>query len=152
MSDSTFSTKARPPSYFSNELDSTQVRFNLVKQRFLESYDDYKRNIDGNNKNKRSRNQWDALQLDLHTLKVELKGKTEQFKDMIEEDADEISEGRRDYLNHDKQLEYKNRIIKAASPMKTIEYDKNTKVILESLYYTTSLIMMISFIYKQYNH
>jgi len=152
MSDSTFSTKARPPSYFSNKLGSLEVRFNLVKQRFLESYDDYKRNIDGNNKNKRSRSQWESIQMDLHTLKVSLKGKSDQFKDIIEEDAAEISEGRRDYLNRNKQLEYKNRIIKSASPMKTIEYNKNTKVILESLYYTTALIMMMSFIYKQYNH
>jgi Skp family chaperone for outer membrane proteins len=129
-----------------------QVRFSLVKQRFLESYDDYKKNVDGNNKNKRSRNQWEALQMELHGLKTSLQGKSEQFKDIIEKDAGKIDKRRKVYLNKDKQLEYENRINKASSPMKTIQYDKNTKAIIESLYYTTALIMMMSFIYKQYNH
>ena len=63
-------TGTRPPSFFTDKLSSMQVRFNLVKKNFLESYDDYKKNIDGTNKNRRSLAQWEDLKMDLQTLKV----------------------------------------------------------------------------------
>ena len=147
----TFSTDTRPPEYFSDKLESMKTRYNLVKNEFLDSYDDYKRNIDGSNRNKRSRNNWDSLKMDLHMMKVSIQGKTTEFKDIIKVDSEEIDDERKKYLDKDKQLEYKSRIIKSAKPMKVIQYDKNSRVILESLYYTTALIMMISFMYKQYN-
>ena len=128
-----------------------KTRYNLVKNEFLDSYDDYKRNVDGTNRNKRSRSNWDALKMDLHIMKVSIQGKTTEFKDIIKVDAEEIDDERKKYLDKDKQLEYKSRIIKSAKPMKVIQYDKNSRVILESLYYTTALIMMVSFMYKQYN-
>jgi|UniRef100_A0A6C0INU4 hypothetical protein len=144
-------TGTRPPSFFTDKLSSMQVRFNLVKKNFLESYDDYKKNIDGTNKNRRSLAQWEDLKMDLHTLKVSLKGKSQEFNDIIGNASESIDTRRKIFLDKDKQLEYKNRVIKSASPMKNIEYNKNTKVVLESLYYTTALIMMVSFMYKQYN-
>ena len=144
-------TGTRPPSFFTDKLSSMQVRFNLVKKNFLESYDDYKKNIDGTNKNRRSLSQWEDLKMDLHTLKVSLKGKSQEFNDIIGNASESIDTRRKIFLDKDKQLEYKNRVIKSASPMKNIEYNKNTKVVLESLYYTTALIMMVSFMYKQYN-
>ena len=147
----TFSTDTRPPEYFSDQLESMKTRYNLVKNEFLDSYDDYKKNVDGSNRNKRSRNNWDTLKMDLHMMKVSIQGKTTEFKDIIKVDSEEINDERKKYLDKDKQLEYKSRIIKSAKPMKVIQYDKNSRVILESLYYTTALIMMISFMYKQYN-
>ena len=151
MSEHTFSTGTRPPEFFVDKLSGMKTRYNLVKNEFLDSYDDYKRNVDGSNRNKRSRNNWDSLKMDLHMMKVSIQGKTTEFKDIIKVDSEEIDDERKKYLDKDKQLEYKSRIIKSAKPMKVIQYDKNSRVILESLYYTTALIMMISFMYKQYN-
>ena len=151
MSEHTFSTGTRPPEFFVNKLEGMKTRYNLVKNEFLDSYDDYKRNIDGRNRNKRSRSNWDTLKMDLHQMKVSIQGKTSEFKDIIVKEGGDIDDERKKYLDKDKQLDYKSRIIKSAKPMKVIEYNKNSKVILESLYYTTALIMMISFMYKQYN-
>jgi len=151
MSEHTFSTGTRPPEFFVDKLKGMKTRYNLVKNEFLDSYDDYKRNVDGRNRNKRSRSNWDNLKMDLHSMKVSIQGKTAEFKDIIVKEGGDIDDERKKYLDKDKQLEYKSRIIKSAKPMKVIEYNKNSKVILESLYYTTALIMMISFMYKQYN-
>jgi len=151
MSEHTFSTGTRPPEFFVDKLKGMKTRYNLVKNEFLDSYDDYKRNIDGRNRNKRSRSNWDTLKMDLHAMKVSIQGKTAEFKDIIVKEGGDIDDERKKYLDKDKQLEYKSRIIKSAKPMKVIEYNKNSKVILESLYYTTAMIMMISFMYKQYN-
>lgn len=151
MSEHTFSTGTRPPEFFIDKLSGMKTRYNLVKNEFLDSYDDYKRNIDGRNRNKRSRTNWDNLKMDLHMMKVSIQGKTTEFKDIITREGSDIDDERKKYLDKDKQLEYKSRIIKSAKPMKVIQYDKNSRVILESLYYTTALIMMISFMYKQYN-
>ena len=151
MSENTFSTGTRPPEFFIDKLSGMKTRYNLVKNEFLDSYDDYKRNIDGRNRNKRSRTNWDNLKMDLHMMKVSIQGKTTEFKDIITREGADIDDERKKYLDKDKQLEYKSRIIKSAKPMKVIQYDKNSRVILESLYYTTALIMMISFMYKQYN-
>ena len=151
MSEHTFSTGTRPPEFFVDKLKGMKTRYNLVKNEFLDSYDDYKRNVDGRNRNKRSRSNWDTLKMDLHAMKVSIQGKTSEFKDIIVKEGGDIDDERKKYLDKDKQLEYKSRIIKSAKPMKVIEYDRNSKVILESLYYTTALIMMISFMYKQYN-
>lgn len=151
MSEHTFSTGTRPPEFFVDKLKGMKTRYNLVKNEFLDSYDDYKRNVDGRNRNKRSRSNWDTLKMDLHAMKVSIQGKTAEFKDIIVKEGGDIDDERKKYLDKDKQLEYKSRIIKSAKPMKVIEYNKNSKVILESLYYTTAMIMMISFMYKQYN-
>ena len=151
MSEHTFSTGTRPPEFFVDKLKGMKTRYNLVKNEFLDSYDDYKRNVDGRNRNKRSRSNWDDLKMDLHAMKVSIQGKTAEFKDIIVKEGGDIDDERKKYLDKDKQLEYKSRIIKSAKPMKVIEYNKNSKVILESLYYTTAMIMMISFMYKQYN-
>tara|TARA_B100001758_G_scaffold147047_1_gene126763 strand:- start:16321 stop:16779 length:459 start_codon:yes stop_codon:yes gene_type:complete len=151
MSEHTFSTGTRPPEFFVDKLKGMKTRYNLVKNEFLGSYDDYKRNVDGRNRNKRSRSNWDDLKMDLHAMKVSIQGKTAEFKDIIVKEGGDIDDERKKYLDKDKQLEYKSRIIKSAKPMKVIEYNKNSKVILESLYYTTAMIMMISFMYKQYN-
>ena len=151
MSEHTFSTGTRPPEFFVDKLKGMKTRYNLVKNEFLGSYDDYKRNVDGRNRNKRSRSNWDTLKMDLHAMKVSIQGKTAEFKDIIVKEGGDIDDERKKYLDKDKQLEYKSRIIKSAKPMKVIEYNKNSKVILESLYYTTAMIMMISFMYKQYN-
>ena len=151
MSEHTFSTGTRPPEFFVDKLKGMKTRYNLVKNEFLDSYDDYKRNVDGRNRNKRSRSNWDTLKMDLHAMKVSIQGKTAEFKDIIVKEGGDIDDERKKYLDKDKQLEYKSRILKSAKPMKVIEYNKNSKVILESLYYTTALIMMVSFMYKQYN-
>ena len=151
MSEHTFSTGTRPPEFFVDKLKGMKTRYNLVKNEFLGSYDDYKRNVDGRNRNKRSRSNWDTLKMDLPAMKVSIQGKTAEFKDIIVKEGGDIDDERKKYLDKDKQLEYKSRIIKSAKPMKVIEYNKNSKVILESLYYTTAMIMMISFMYKQYN-
>jgi len=151
MSEHTFSTGTRPPEFFVDKLKGMKTRYNLVKNEFLDSYDDYKRNVDGRNRNKRSRSNWDTLKMDLHAMKVSIQGKTAEFKDIIVKEGGDIDDERKKYLDKDKQLEYKSRILKSAKPMKVIEYNKNSKVILESLYYTTAMIMMISFMYKQYN-
>ena len=151
MSEHTFSTGTRPPEFFVDKLKGMKTRYNLVKNEFLGSYDDYKRNVDGRNRNKRRRSNWDDLKMDLHAMKVSIQGKTAEFKDIIVKEGGDIDDERKKYLDKDKQLEYKSRIIKSAKPMKVIEYNKNSKVILESLYYTTAMIMMISFMYKQYN-
>lgn len=151
MSEHTFSTGTRPPEFFVDKLSGMKTRYNLVKNEFLDSYDDYKKKIDGRNRNKRSRSQWDTLKRDLHIMKVSIQGKTSEFKDIIKREGGEIDDERKKYLDKDKQLEYRSRIIKSAKPMKVIEYNKNSRILLESLYYTTALIMMISFMYKQYN-
>ena len=151
MSEHTFSTGTRPPEFFVDKLKGMKTRYNLVKNEFLDSYDDYKRNVDGRRRNARSRSNWDSLKMDLHSMKVSIQGKTTEFKDIIVKEGSDIDDERKKYLDKDKQLEYKSRILKSAKPMKVIEYNKNSKVILESLYYTTALIMMISFMYKQYN-
>ena len=151
MSEHTFSTGTRPPEFFIDRLKGMKTRYNLVKNEFLDSYDDYKKKIDGRGRNKRSRSQWDTLKMDLHMMKVSIQGKTTEFKDIILKEGGDIDDERKKYLDKDKQLEYKSRIIKSAKPMKVIEYNKNSRIILESLYYTTALIMMISFMYKQYN-
>ena len=151
MSEHTFSTGTRPPEFFVDKLKGMKTRYNLVKNEFLDSYDDYKRNVDGRRRNARSRSNWDSLKMDLHSMKVSIQGKTSEFKDIIVKEGGDIDDERKKYLDKDKQLEYKSRILKSAKPMKVIEYNKNSKVILESLYYTTALIMMVSFMYKQYN-
>ena len=125
MSEHTFSTGTRPPEFFIDKLSGMKTRYNLVKNEFLDSYDDYKRNIDGRNRNKRSRTNWDNLKMDLHMMKVSIQGKTTEFKDIITREGSDIDDERKKYLDKDKQLEYKSRIIKSAKPMKVIQYDKN---------------------------
>ena len=95
MSEHTFSTGTRPPEFFIDKLSGMKTRYNLVKNEFLDSYDDYKRNIDGRNRNKRSRTNWDNLKMDLHMMKVSIQGKTTEFKDIITREGSDIDDERK---------------------------------------------------------
>ena len=113
-----FDTGIAPPSDFKKKLKTYQVRFNLVKKNFEDSYADYMMGVDFGKKNVRNREKWDELYLTMNSEKLSLRGKSDEFNKMVKRLSKSIDKKRNIFYDKSKQDKLNSQILTSAEPLK----------------------------------
>jgi len=143
-----FDTGIAPPSDFKKKLKTYQVRFNLVKKNFEDSYADYMMGVDFGKKNVRNREKWDELYLTMNSEKLSLRGKSDEFNKMVKRLSKSIDKKRNIFYDKSKQDKLNSQILTSAEPLKIQKYDRNLNTIIETIYYSLGIIILGSYIFK----
>ena len=108
-----------------------------------------KAGTDDNNGLHRTETAWNKLAAKMVGLEAIVKSQINMNKELVDKKSSKINVLKRKWLNENSKLKstYKNNI--AGKPLQIQLYDEHTNNIVETIYYSLSIIGMGIFIYKQ---
>ncbi len=124
-------------------------KFPLVKANYIKYYVMNKGGTDENNNLNRAKTQWEKLAGDVNSLEAIIKSKISLNKDLVDNKSKKINTLKKKWKAENKKLKHQYKSNVAGKPMREQLYDEHTSNIIETLFYTISILGMGVFLYKQ---
>ena len=136
-----------------NEIDEKKKMYNdrypLIKANYIKYYVMNKGGIDETNNLSRVKAQWEKLATEVNNLEAIVKSQIKLNKNLVDSKSQKINNLKGKWKKENSKLKHQYKSNIAGKPMRKQLYDEHTNHIIETAFYSISIIGMGLFLYKQ---
>ena len=124
-------------------------KYPLIKANYLKYYVMNKGGIDETNNLSRTEAQWEKLSQEVNNLEAIVKYQIKLNKNLVDSKSKNINNIKGKWIKENRKLKHQYKSNIAGKPMRKQLYDEHTNHIIETIFYSISIVGMGIFMYKQ---